>query len=197
LGEYDKAIDIYREAVRTGDPRMKTWAELGLADCYLSLDNYNTALTAYKKLVEDFPESPVFPFALVGISETYRRQGEIDKSKVFYELYRERFEGSPRNIEIEAALIEQRDSGDDRKLQSLIKVDYFIQVGVFARKSNAETCIRKFRNLRFNARMDDFRDGGKTFHRVIIGPYGSESEARDVKKELERSQGEKYTLFIQ
>jgi tetratricopeptide (TPR) repeat protein len=197
LGEYQNAIDIFKKAANSGDREIKIWAELGLADCYLSEDNYNTALAGYKRLVEDYPESAVFPFALIGISETYRRQGEIDKSKTFYELYRERFEESPRNIEIEAALIENQDSGNDRKLQTLIKVDYYVQVGVFARQSNAETCLKKFRNLRHTARMTDFRDGGKKFHRVVIGPYGSESEARDIKTELERSQGEKYTLFIQ
>jgi tetratricopeptide (TPR) repeat protein len=197
LGEYQSAINIFKKAANSGDEEIRSWAELGLADCHLSEENYNTALAGYKRLVEDYRDSDIFPFALIGISETYRRQGDIDKSKAFYELYRERFEESPRNIEIEAALIDNQDSGNDRKLQTLINVDYYVQVGVFARQSNAESCLKKFRNLRYTARMTDFRDGGKKFHRVVIGPFGSESEAREVKTGLERSQGEKYSLFIQ
>jgi len=197
LGEYDKAIEIYKEAEKTDDPMIKSWAELGICDSYLSWGNYNTALAGYKRLVDDYRDSPIFPFALVGISETYRRQGDMDKSRTFYELYRERYEESPRVIEIEASLIDNQTSQNDRRLNAVLDVDYYIQVGVFARESNAETCLRRFRNLRYKTGIVDFRDGGKTFHRVIVGPYGSESEARDVKNELERSQGEKYSLFIQ
>jgi tetratricopeptide (TPR) repeat protein len=182
LGEYHSAIDIFNKAANSGDDEIKGWAELGLADCRLSQDNYNTALASYKRLVEEYRDSDIFP---------------LDKSKVFYDLYRERFEESPRNIEIEAALIDKKTPGNNHKLQTLIDVDYYVQVGVFARQSNAETCLKKFRNLRYAARMTDFRDGGKSFHRVVIGPFGSESQAREVKTELERTQGEKYTLFIQ
>jgi len=197
LGEYDNAAGIYLKLMETGDSDLAKWAELGLSDCLLMQEHHDSALSGYKKLIERDPESPVFSFALVGISEAYRRHGDIDKSEVFYELYRERFEISPRSIELEAALFERQSAGDERQLKSLIDVEYYVQVGVFARKSNASTCLKKFRNLRLTTRMIDFRDNSKVFYRVIVGPYGSETEARDVKNQLEKTQGEIYTLFIQ
>ncbi len=197
LGEYENAVEQYQKAMETNDFEVKIWAELGLSDCLLSKGDYNSALSGYKKLIDKYPESSVFPFALVGISETYRRLGDIDKSGVFYELYRERFENAPRIIEIEAALLEKRSVGNEQQLKSLIDVEYYIQVGVFARKSNANTCLKKFRNLRHSTRIVDFREGGKTFYRVIVGPYSSETDAQREKTGLEHSQGEKYILFIQ
>lgn len=197
LGEYRDAAEQYGKTMKTGDSEITVWAELGLADCLLLNGDYDSALSGYKKLIDKYSESPVFPFALVGISETYRRLGDTDKSAVFYQLYRERFEMAPRNIEIEAALLEERSIGNEQQLKSLIDVDYYIQVGVFARKSNANTCLKKFRNLRYSVRITDFHEGGKTFYRVIVGPYLSENEAHREKRSLEQSQGEKYILFIQ
>lgn len=197
LGEYPNAMERYGKVMETGDSEIIVWAELGLADCLLLKGDYDPALSGYKKLIDKYSESPVFPFALVGISETYRRLGDTDKSAVFYQLYRERFEMAPRNIEIEAALLEERSIGNEQQLKSLIDVDYYIQVGIFARKSNANTCLKKFRNLRYSARITDFHEGGKTFYRVIVGPYSSEKEAQREKRGLEQTQGEKYILFIQ
>ena len=197
LGDYDGAAEIYRRLADAADRELTIWAILGLSDCSLLLGNYDSALSGYKRLIEQFPESSAFPFALIGISEAYRRLDDLEKSSVYYNLYRERFGSSPRNIEIEAALSEEIPDRDDKKLQSLIDVEYYVQVGVFARQSNAQTCLKKFRNLRYKTRMVDFRDSGKVFYRVMVGPYATEAEARKIKTELEQSQGEKYTLFIQ
>jgi tetratricopeptide (TPR) repeat protein len=197
LGEYDQAEARYRDVINSSDFDLKIWAELGMSDCLLLRGDHDSALSGYKKLIDRYPDSPVFPYALVGVSETYRRLGDIDKSKVFYELYRERYEKAPRNIEIEAALLEKRSGGSEQQIKSLIDIDYYIQVGVFAKKSNAQTCLKKFRNLRYSARIIDFREGGKAFYRVIVGPYANETMALREKEELERSQGEKYILLIQ
>lgn len=197
LGEYSDAIRLFREVANSDNSELRLWAELGRSDCMLLSGDHNSALSGYKKLVDKYSDSDVFPFALVGISETYRRMGDIEKSRTFYELYREKYEMAPRNIEIEAALFEKEPDNKDQKLKSLIDIEYYIQVGVFARKSNASTCLRKFRNMRYQTRMVDFRDNGRTFYRVIVGPYGSEAEASREKARLEQSQGEKYSVFIQ
>lgn len=196
LGKYNLASKIYRDLITSGDTQYSIWARLGLADCSLLEGDNKSALSGYKDLVDRSQDSPAFPFALIGISETYKRMGDIDRAQVFYELYRDKFELSPRDIEIEAAMAERRSSDDEGKLRDLIDVDYYVQVGIFARKSNAETCLKQFRNLRYATRMFDFRENGKQFYRVLVGPYGSESEARGAKNKLERSQGEKYSLFI-
>jgi tetratricopeptide (TPR) repeat protein len=197
LGQYDQAIDLFRKVRNVADDEYKLWAELGISDCRLSQDKPESALSGYKDLAENYPNSKVFPFALVGISEAYRRMGNIDKSKVFYDLYREKYEMAPRNIEIEAALFENQNDDNDRELRSLIDIEYYVQVGVFARKSNASTCMKKFRNMRYSARMSDFRDSGRTFYRVLVGPYQDQAEAQREKSKLEKSQAEKYTIYVQ
>ncbi len=197
LGEYQQAVDLYKSVCENEKDEICAWAGLGLADCLFLTEEYDKALSRYKSLVDKSHDSPIFPFALIGISETYRRLGNIDKAGTFYELYRERFEHAPANHEIEAAILEGKTSNNNHKLQSLINVDYYIQVGVFARRSNADVCLKKFRNMRYKSRMISFRENGKTFYKVILGPYASESKVRKEKIDLERSQGEIYTIFIQ
>lgn len=197
LGEYGSATDLFSTVSESGQPGISDWARLGIADCLLLMEKHDKALSAYKNLVDTNPKSPVFPFALIGISEAYRNLGNIEKAGVFYELYKERFENSPGNPEIEAALLEGRAIKNNKKLHMLIDVDYYIQVGVFARKSNATTCLKNFRNARYRTRMISFRENDKTFYKIIIGPYRNESKAMKEKSRLERSQGEVYTIFIQ
>lgn len=197
MGEYSSSKDLFQEVSDIGQAGISDWARLGIADCLLLMEKHDKALLAYKNQVDTNPKSPVFPFALIGISEAYRNLGNIEKAGVFYELYKDRFENSPGNPEIEAALLEGRASENSKKLHTLIDVDYYIQVGVFARKSNATTCLKNFRNARYRTRMISFRENDKTFYRIIIGPYGNKSKAKKEKSRLEQSQGEVYTIFIQ
>ncbi len=197
LGEYDGAREIFLRVIASGDRRTEPWARLGTADCDLLDGNPKAALDGYKALIDDFPDASPMPFALVGISESYRRLGQFDKAQTFYDLYREKFESSPQYDEIEAAFLDEKAGGTEEKISPLISADYYIQVGVFGRKSNAESCVKKFRKMGYRSRMDDFKEGGQKFFRVVLGPYKNEASARSQKAALEISQGEAYILFIQ
>ena len=100
-------------------------------------------------------------------------------------------------MEIEAALGEAHQDRTDNAIQSLLDVEYFVQVGVFAHESNASVCLKKFRNLGYRSRLQEFDEGGRTFFRVMVGPYQSEKKAIGEKEKLEKSQGEKYLIILQ
>ncbi len=197
LGEYEKAGRLFQNIVADNNGEMEAWGYLALSDCDLLSGDYEAALEGYKTVINRFPDLPPFPFALVGLSETYRRMGELDKAGSYYELYREKYEMAPGSIEIEAAILESDSDVSARGLPAILDVDYYVQVGIFAHKANAKTCVRKFRNIGFRSRLQDFREGGKTFYKVIVGPYESEKIAYGKKLELEKSQGEEYLIVLQ
>lgn len=196
LGHFEEAVVYYRKAIDSKDGGLIEWCEIGLADCALLKGDYGAAEDGYKELIDKYPDSPSFPFSLIGLSETYRRMGDLDRSTTYYQLYSERYESSPGAEEIEAAILEKETEtrGDD--LPSMLNADYFVQVGVFAKKDNAKRCIRKFRNLGYRSRMDSFEQNGKTFYKALIGPYDSENSARREKTKLEKSQGEEYLIVL-
>lgn len=197
LGEYENARHLFQNVVTNGTVEMAAWGYLALSDCDLLSGDYRAALNGYRTVIDRFSDLPPFPFALVGLSETYRRMGDLDKAWSYYDLYREKYEMAPGSIEIEAALLESDTDVSDGGLPAVLDVDYYVQVGIFAHKPNAKTCVRKFRNIGYRSRMQDYREADKTFYRVIVGPYGSEKIAYREKLELEKSQGEEYLIVLQ
>lgn len=197
IGEYETAAGLFEKAAQSGADELAIWARIGLSDCGLLKGDLESARKGYLSVIERFPDSTPLPFALVGLSETYRRQGRLDEAQTYYELYREKFELAPGSVEIEAAFMEAGSEDSNQAVQSLLEIDYFVQVGVFANKSNARICLKKFRNSGYRSRMQEFRERGKTFFRVMVGPYPSEKKAMKEKDKLEKSQGEKYLIILQ
>lgn len=197
LGEYEKAKQLFRDIITNSNVEMAAWGYLALSDCELLNGNYEAALNGYRTVIDRFPDLPPLPFALVGLSETYRRMGDLDKAWSYYELYREKYEMAPGSIEIETAMLESEADISDGDLPAILDADYYVQVGIFAHKANAKTCVRKFRNIGFRSRLQDFSEEGKTFFKVIVGPFESEKAAYRKKLELENSQGEEYLIVLQ
>ena len=197
LGEYDVAAELYEDVAREASGELQVWGQLGLADCSLLNGDLEKAKKDYMSVLDKYSDSSPMPFALVGLSETLRRQGRLDEARTYYELYREKFELAPGSMEIEAALGEAHQDRTDNAIQSLLDVEYFVQVGVFAHESNASVCLKKFRNLGYRSRLQEFDEGGRTFFRVMVGPYQSEKKAIGEKEKLEKSQGEKYLIILQ
>jgi tetratricopeptide (TPR) repeat protein len=197
LGDYDTAAKLYEDVVREASGELLVWGRLGLADCSLLNGDLENAKQEYMSVLDKYSDSSPMPFALIGLSETFRRQGRLDEARTYYELYREKFELAPGSMEIEAALGEAHQDRTDDAIQSLLDVAYFVQVGVFAHESNATVCLKKFRTLGYRSRLQEFDDGGRTFFRVMVGPYQSEKKATREKEKLEKSQGEKYLIILQ
>lgn len=195
-GEYNRAMDIYRRLASGRDSVMSVWAEAGLGDCQFLAGAIDSATEIYDGIIENDPDSPCLPFALLSIAESFRVQGHLDKAGYYYALLKRRFPDSPGSDELEAALSEYQGKLPQKQIPGSIKVDYYIQVGVFGKRDNAKICHRKFRNLGYNVRLDEFDEGGQKFFRVLLGPFDKESVAQKKKNDLEKSEGEKFLIFI-
>ena len=61
---------------------------------------------------------------------------------------------------------------------------YILQAGAFGGSADAETVKAKIAMLGLNARVETATIGGKTMHRVRMGPYATASELADAKAKL-------------
>ena len=197
LGQLNEASELFETTLKSSDGDLAGWCLLGIADCELLNENYRQAEKRYKEYFDKYPDSPSFPFSLIGLSETYRRMGDLDRAATYYQLYRERYESSPGSDEIKAAILEDDSKSSKTDIPSILDVDYFVQVGVFAKKDNAKRCVRNFRIMGYRSKMEKFAQGGKSFYRALIGPYGNEQQASREKLKLEKSQGEEYLIILQ
>jgi len=200
-GEYQSAIDIYGIVLTEGDSILSDWARLGISDCHLQEGKIESAIEGYKAMIDEGLESPLMPFAYLGLSNAYLRAGKADKAQKYFDTYRHLYPNAGAALELDVTFAEQEQEQKheqvSQKITKAINAGYFIQVGVFSRKDNAKACVRKFRNLGYQARMGEFKENGQSFQRVLLGPYDNEQSARRAKGELEKSQGEEYIIFIE
>ncbi|MCP4229115.1 MAG: tetratricopeptide repeat protein [bacterium] len=86
LGDYDESIDNY-DKLSSEKSVIGVLSELGLGDCYLAKDEYETAGKHYEK-ARDRCKEKEFPYipATIALADLYLEQGELDKAE---ELYRE------------------------------------------------------------------------------------------------------------
>jgi tetratricopeptide (TPR) repeat protein len=196
-GEFDAARAIFLSILRTGDSALEDWALLGIADCELLSGNCGKAKNYYEEVMNRGERTSVFPLALLGLSECYHRDGQDENAQAYYRRYRSEFPGSPAIPELESSGEKAPAIESPRAMPKSINAEYFIQVGVFSKKENAKTCLRKYRSLGYHARMEDFSESGLQYHRVMLGPFKNEAAARQAKDKLERSESEKFLILIQ
>jgi len=196
-GEYDAAREIYRLILLSNAADMESWALLGLADCDLLAGKHEKAADEYENIINLGAAFDVYPLALLGLSEAHLRAGNTAGARDDYGLYRQSFPEAPSMAEFEAIESDANPEIEEKAIPSSIKIAYYVQVGVFGKKDNAKACLRRFRNLSYQAKIDEFTEGGQKFQRVMIGPFKDEKSARNIKDELEKSQGEKFLIFVQ
>jgi tetratricopeptide (TPR) repeat protein len=194
-GEYDVAVELYESLVGEGSGQTAIWASLGVVDCSMLRGDYQAAAAGYDDFVEMYPESPAVAFAILGAADAYGRLGQTERANYFNDQYFKSFPGATAPAEAEPPASEEE--ATPTRLPKSINAAYFIQVGVFGKIDNARTCLRKYRNLGYQVRMDEFQEGGQEFHKVLVGPYKGEASAQRVKNELEKSEGEKFLILVE
>ncbi len=71
----------------------------------------------------------------------------------------------------------------------LVGGNYLVQVGAFSKESSAINLIKKLRAKGYHASMTPVKRGGKTFYKVFVGPYGSDTGARHALELLKKREG--------
>lgn len=197
-GQYKSAINLYARLLAESDDEIGDWSRLGIADCNLLSGKFELAIDGYKELLGGAAASSyTTPFALLGISEAYEREAKFDRAEEYYNQYKKGFPSAPASLALEASLAEHNSSDKSAKIPKIIKAGYFIQVGVFAKKENAQTCFRKFKVQGFQSKMEDYVENSQKYYRILLGPYVDEASARKTKSDLEKSEGEAFFIVIE
>ena len=77
----------------------------------------------------------------------------------------------------------------------LVGGGYLIQVGAFSKESSAISMVKKLRTKGYHSSMTPVKRNGKTFYKVFVGPYGSETGARHALELLKKREGIKGYLI--
>lgn len=84
--------------------------------------------------------------------------------------------------EAEAPAVVAREEEPDPATQDA--AGWVVQVGSFRDQGNAVELVAALRQAEFPARLEAVSSGNGTMHRIRVGPYASESEARDYRARI-------------
>ncbi len=93
LGEYQKAIQSYRELSRK-DPPLADRAQFQIGEIYLGLENFDSAIRAFQKLIQEFPRSPHSDASQYSIGICYRKLKRPKEARISFEKLISRYPSS-------------------------------------------------------------------------------------------------------
>ena len=81
LSQYNKAIPVLEEALKEySDPRYNSHSLHLLGCAYMEKGSYNKAEQAYKKVIEEYPQSPIVNASRSKLSELEKIRSEATRT---------------------------------------------------------------------------------------------------------------------
>jgi hypothetical protein len=180
------------------------WSIFGLGEAKAAQGDNAGADKLFKQLLEPELESDITPLALLGLAKTAKMSKKPDQANQYMELYKEQY-GQPPGGETHststAAPSSQKEpasaaSNPDERIDKLMGNKYYIQIGVYSKKANADKEAAAYKRNGYKVMVESFDKQGQPFYRVILGSYASKSQADYIKVRLEKAAGEKYSLLV-
>ncbi|MBN1885650.1 MAG: SPOR domain-containing protein [Candidatus Krumholzibacteriota bacterium] len=154
---------------------------------------------------ETVASSRSYPFAGFRLGECYEILGEREKALDVYNTILTQF---PRSLEAPKArekiqMIGYAGSGGERAgrrektttnafsdgSEDLPGVGFTIQLGAFSEQENAERFAAELRDLIDGLRIERIERGGRTWHRIRVGRYGTREEAEAAAARIKNETG--------
>ena len=206
-GEIEGASRIFQNILKKWDsnslsdrPYICNWAVLGLADCKAATGKYSEAEKYYRKiLAEPGLEDDIYAFGLLESARLAEQRGKSDEATSYLKNYKDFYGNLPDGYALEESKTADAAAGkpaDDEQLDKILGNKYYIQIGVYSKKSNAESTTAIYKKSGYKTVIEKFSKQGQPFYRVLVGSYGSKSKAEFVKEKLEKSASEKYVLLV-
>ena len=171
LKRYSEARTRFSKILNHGDdPRLLDKTYMGLADSYYLEGDYKQAKTHYEKAIRYFPDSDDLPVAYYRLGSCYAKLGNKASSKEYYDRLVRLYPES-----LEARLVAGRETDF---------VAYTVQVGSFAKWSNAKRLSDELNAKGFEANICPTSVGDTRYYRVRVGQYERLGDAEDMARNL-------------
>ena len=172
LKEYSRAIREFTEASERADVlEYYIQAQLGLADAYYSGKNaYGTASELYRDLLDEYGDRIPRPLVMVRYAHSMIRTEKKRQGRAILNDVIRLYPGS-------------QESSMARDLLGESTGDFYIQLGLFSDRKNAELMKERAAGRGIRARVE--REGSS--YRVIVGYFASLKSARRRLSECQQS----------
>lgn len=157
--EYNKAIDIYKEALELDEKNYFPNIYLGLANSYMKEKDYDKAYYYYKKILKEFAGSPEYELALEKIEY-------IENNRTIFD-----------NIKIDKLFPDKKREADKEKYWS-------VQLASVKNKRYANNLRIKLKVQGYDSFMKSIETDKGKFYRTLVGKFKNKPDAEKLQKEL-------------
>ncbi len=182
------AVDQYRDLCDQypGNPYCHR-ALLKIAEFYYTSGLYIKSGDWLKKYLRKGPQDKDKKRALKLLERSMTISGNADS--VSY--YRDLFSGHSPDEKLPVAEPVVPPPNGENKMQPIVsgKGDYAVQVGLFSSIENAGKQLNRLQEKGFAGRISISIKNGKALHAVIIGPYATDADAREISKKIKSGLG--------
>lgn len=144
--------------------------------------NGEFAVSVYQEISDNYPSTPLGWESLQRLYEYYYTIGLYQKASAIFD----RLKNRPQ-----AALPTVPEDTSPVIWQDRVSTDapYWIQVGAFSEKSNADRMCRELAKIGFRYKIIDKKSGGKILHIVRAGGYNDMDEAKAALEDIAEKLG--------
>ncbi|MBI1884600.1 MAG: tetratricopeptide repeat protein [Chlamydiae bacterium] len=175
LEKYNEARVVF-EAVKekSSDLALQEEAALGIADSLCYVGEKESALSQYEDLWAS-GHSANGSYLLYQIGMIWKEKGDTEKARRYFQQILSRFPESYEALKVKGERL------------SLSKTrGYFIQMGIFHVKVNAERLVTKIKNLRYPYQLEEIHFQGAKAYRLKVGAFSKRVEARKALFQIEQ-----------
>ncbi|MBD3168678.1 MAG: tetratricopeptide repeat protein [candidate division Zixibacteria bacterium] len=199
-GKYDKAKATFRNIIEEySDSEFVEWAFWGLGLAYYKTGDYNRATGSFTKVMEK-SSHPAYPQAMAMLALSYESLGYMARAKKYKDEY---FEKYPAGFygDVLPAITEISDgipdiTEEDTYADELVGANYYIQVGAFSSKNNANRMKNRLEKEGYRAEVEKQVVNRQRYYKVLVGPYTARIKAEAAKKRLESQEKDSFLIIL-
>jgi len=173
-GNYLRASDIFEIILKEfRNSAFKDGAKLGLGDTYFLRGDYDRAQKRYEELLKSGPHTELTAPLYYRLSQIGFKKGDTQQAKEYLDKLKKDF---PANFEVRL----------NEDLYSLTDIYYTVQVGSFAKSTNAKRLCAKLISQGYDAYVQEAEANEAKIYRVKVGRLKSRSEAEQLESKLSK-----------
>ncbi len=193
LQRYEESLQRIKKFVKLFPySEWKPWVYFEAARCYYGMSQYREAVANLKIIAITYPEHPAMPDILLLLGDSLKNMGRCTEAFVnYFRIVRDFPEASAaRQAEDRTRLLKKtfpdRYSYFLRRKGELLSAwkFYYLQAGSFVSQESALKVRELLSRLGYPVHIEPVEIGGKTFHRVIVGPLVSEGEVKEAVSKI-------------
>ena len=175
LGNFSSARESFSNILKTRGNSFKQEAYIGIADSYFYGKNFTRAITAYKDVLNKYPNSDRLSGVYYNLGLSYKAKKDFDRANYYFKYVKNRY---GKSFEAEKVVYLSTVKNGVRY--------YIVQLVALKSLKKAKKLVRRLARKKYDAYVQKTKKGRVTLYRVRAGKFSNKSYATRLQRRLRR-----------